>query len=232
MRLIINTICLSILVLLEVIVYLNVSARLLPRILKIRYSVKTSRGRGLKKYVYPSGRGVSYEPAPTIRKYINRYLLFTDNGYKYLKCRLDEAVRDIEYTVVMFNAENKVIDLIDVKSKDITGGALAPVMIHGDTSYVEILLVSVNGKRLENEETTYYRLIDLLIYTLSSAVLGFIEILFAYNIVNLYFSWWQKGRTWADISSAYFIFPALVIGIICGAMAFLNARAKKIGWSK
>ena len=232
MEIIVNTICLSVLVLLEIALYLMLAGKVFPKMLKRRYSISENCGRGLKKYVYPSGRGISYEPVPAIRKYVNRYLLFTDNGYKYFKCRIDEKVKDIAYTIVMRNNKNKVIDVIEVKSKNVEGRDLDPVLVHGDTSYVELILNSVNGNAVENEETAHYRLRDLLFYTLAMSVLSFAELVFAYSMINMCFSWWQKGNVWAEISVIYFIIAGLLIGIVCGAMAFLNLRAKKIGWSK
>lgn len=232
MEIIINTVCLSVLVLLEVAFYLMLTGKLLPKMLKRRYSISENCGRGLKKYVYPSGRGISYEPVPAIRKYVNRYLLFTDDGYKYFKCRIDEKVKDLEYTLIMRNNRSKVIDVIDVRAKNVEGRDLEPVLVHGDTSYVELILNSVNGKAVDNEETAHYRIRDLLFYTLSMAALSFAELMFAYVVINMYFSWWRKGNIWAEISVVYFIIAGLVIGIVCGAMAFLKLRSKKIGWSK
>ena len=48
--------------------------------LKTRYAYSSSMGRGLKKFVFPNGRGVLYEPHPHIRKYVNKYLLFATDG--------------------------------------------------------------------------------------------------------------------------------------------------------
>lgn len=232
MALIINTICLSLLILLEIILYFILTGKVLPRILRVRYSLTQSRGRGLKRYVYPDGRGISYEPCPAIRKYVDRYVLFTDKGYKYVQCRLDESVREIAYTVMMFNNRNKVIDVIDVKAKSVTGGALAPLPLHADTSYVELVLGSVNGETVEEQTITYYRVRDLLLYTLSMAAVSFAELWFAQRMLNVFFSWWKNGTPWGALSLTQLAVPALLIGVVCGALALLNARGKKIGWSK
>ena len=232
MEIIINTICLVVLVILEIALYLMLAGSVIPKILKRRYSLSENCGRGLKKYVYPSGRGISYEPVPAIRKYIDRYLLFTDNGYKYFKCRIDEKVKEFEYTVIMRNNKDKVIDVIEVKAKNVEGRDIEPVLIHGETSYVELILNSVNGRAVENQETAHYRIRDVLIYSLCMAALSFAELIFAYNMINMCFAWWRRGKEWAEISVIYFIIAGLLIGIVCGAMAFLNLRAKKIGWSK
>ena len=161
-----------------------------------------------------------------------RYLLFTNNGYKYLKCRLDKGVKAIDYTVVMFNNRNKVIDVLDVKTKKISGGETEELLIHGDTSYVDVSVREVNGRVIDSERISYYRPLDVLIYTLASSALCFAELVFAQKIINLYFAWWAKGRVFLGASPLYFIIPSLFIGAVCGAMALLNARVKGVRWSK
>ena len=229
---IINTIYLSVLVILEIALYLMLAGRVLPRIVKIRYSLSETRDRGLKKYVYPSGRGICYEPRPNIRKYMPRYLLFTNNGYKYVKCLLDKGVNSIGYTVVMFNNRDEVIDTVDVMTKRSANNETAALLVHGDTSYVDISLFSINGTAFEKERIAYCRSRDLLIYTAAMTVLCFIETVFVMKMLNLLFSWWAGGKLWADINTALFILPAVFIGLLCGLMALLNARAKKVRWSK
>lgn len=231
-ELIINTICLTVLVILEIIFYLILAGKVLPQIVRFRYSLSESRDRGIKKYVYPDGRGITYEPRPAMRKYMPRYILFTNNGYKYVKCLLDSGVNSVGYTVVMFNNLNRVIDIIDVKSERTLNNETMALLVHGDTSYVDISIFSVNGMMFEKENIAYCKVRDLFTYTAAMSLLCFVELVIVQKILNLYFSWWTRGILWADIGIGYLLLFAVFIGVLCGAMAFLKVRSKKIRWAK
>ena len=231
-ELIINTICLTVLVILEIIFYFIIAGKVLPRIVRFRCLLSESRDRGIKKYIYPNGRGITYEPRPTIRKYMPRYVLFTNNGYKYVKCLLDTGVHSIGYTVVMFNNRNQVIDIVDVKDERILNNETEALLVHEDTSYVDISLFSVNKRTYEKEKLTYCKLRDLYIYMGAMALLCFVELTFIQEIARLYFSWWTEEMVWTDIDGGYLVLFAIFIGALCGLMAFLNVRSKKIRWTK
>ena len=60
----------------SLVVFAAVIKSLIPAVsLKVHYSVDRWLGRGIKRYKYPSGRAVVYEPHPQVRKYINKYAI-------------------------------------------------------------------------------------------------------------------------------------------------------------
>ena len=119
-------------------------------VMKIGYSVSDKLGRGLKKIVYPDGRAVVYEPHPAVRKYVNKYLLFTMDGYKYLQSKVGAGVKSYTASIVVFDNRNRVIDNFDIS--EVVGSSLThPVRLHHKTSHVAYVLTSVNGKALDRK---------------------------------------------------------------------------------
>ena len=232
MELIVNTISFCVLIVLEIILYLILASKVLPLILKMRYDVSAPVDRGLHKYVYPEGRGISYEPQPSVRKYINRYLLFTNNGYKYLKCRIDEGVHSLSYTVLMFNNKNKIIDAIDVESRGIYSGETENTQVHQDTSYVAVVLNSVNGEKARANSMQYYKIRDVLIYALSMTVLCFAQLAFIKFVFDVFDKWWFKNGITDNLNFSVLAIPSIAIGALVLALLYLNCRKKNVRWSK
>ena len=96
----------------SMVLYVYLFSTIVPKfIMKLSVKRETTRDRGLKKFVYPTGRCVLYEPELSIRKYINNYVLYTENGYKYIKCKIAVGISRLNYDVYAFNNENKLIFL-------------------------------------------------------------------------------------------------------------------------
>ena len=164
-------------------VFACVAGSILPMIfLRTRYSYGEGLGRGLKKYTYPDGRGVLYEPHPSIRKYIHKFLLFTREGYKYLKLSFDEGVGVIYYSVVMLNNRDKVVGVLDVDEKPM-GAESASILLHPDTSYVSVILRSVDGKNTD-AIVAYRRVTDYLLYFIALSACCFFLAVGLGNVVN------------------------------------------------
>lgn len=232
MELTINTISLSILIVLEIALYLILCGRLLPSIVKVCYPFSESTDRGLHKYTYPNGRGVSYEVRPSIRKYINRYVLFTNNGYKYLKCRLDDAVSQMEYSVVMFDRRNRVIDVLDVETRQIENAETEEVLLHPDTSYVMLDLTVVNHTELQPKKKGCYKLSRIAIYVGGMMLASFLQLVFAKWALDVYDAWYFHAAITEGIGLGDLILPSVLIGLVAGGMLFLNSRAKGVKWSR
>ena len=205
-------------------VYAVVMSSLFPKyLLKISYDVTPIMGRGLKKFVYPEGRAVLYEAQPSIRKYVDRYALFTLEGYKYLQLSIGAGVRSYSASIVMLNNKHKVIDVLLLTES--TGGAKKsrPVRLHGDTSYVAVTLTSVNGIEEPSPVFAMTKLGEMIKYFLASAALSLLVMLQISFTVNECFD--EFGVEAASVSSAILILPALLIAILTLAV-HLVARAK------
>ena len=230
MEQIIYSILLLVLLILELILFFILMVTVFPKLLKVRCSVRKPSDRGLKKYLYPSGRGIAYEPHPSFRKYIHRYILFTNDGYKYVKCKLDESIERLNYSVVMFNRRNKVIDVIDVAEKNCLRGETQAVLLHPDTSYVAIVPDSVNDLNFDHKPLQECRVWRLSLYSLCVATLSFAQMLFLKAMLQTYDEWWFHTNLMESLEMLSFLLPAVCIGLIAGGWTFLKIRAKGIRW--
>ena len=133
-------------------------------VLKVRHSVDKSLGRGLKTYKYPTGRAVLYEPHPSLRKYLNEYLLFVNDGYKYFKCTVDNAVKRLDLEIIMLNNKNEVVDVLRASSVIDASSTSPDILLHPDTSYVALNVEMVNGAEVKRLTRSYYTLLQIGIY--------------------------------------------------------------------
>lgn len=155
-ELIIGYILEAVLVLIFISLYTYVVGSWLPKyLLKIKYIPGTTTDRGLRKYRFPEGRGVVYEPNPSIRKYVSLYMLFVKDGAKYIKCKLADNVGFFKYAAVVFDNQDKVIDVIKVNDTS-SNGMSKSVMLPTGASYVSFVLYSVNGKNILGKEPFEY----------------------------------------------------------------------------
>lgn len=231
MEQIITSIVLAFLMIVEVVLYFALSSTAFYQIVRIKCSFSQSADRGLKKYTYPDGRAVSYEPHPSIRKYINRYILLTSNGYKFFKCRLDAEVKHTDFSVIMFNGKNRVIDILDVKVDNNSGNETQMLELHKDTSYVSVVLDSVNGMAIEHPNTLECKLWKLFAYVAAASTINFLQLLFIRKVIDMYDGWYFYSGITRVLHTDKLFFIALLIGTMAGGIIFLRYRAKKVRWS-
>lgn len=231
----INAICLVLVAILGIAVYVFIISTVFPKfILKIRCSFSASRDRGLKKYVYPSGRGVVYEPYPTLRKYVDRYVLFTHEGYKYLKCHLTGNIGDVNYSIVMFNNKNEVVDVIDVNER-VSGDETDAVLLHHETSYISLILNRVNQTSLNSEAPYYCKRKSIFGYGAAVTLLSFFELLAVWLMLIIFDNLIIGSGFFLElgiINVLFFALFSLLIGVIAAGIAYHCIRARGVRWSK
>lgn len=231
MEQIIQSILLLFLMILSVIAYFILMVTVFPKILKISCTVRESSDRGLKKYRYPTGRGIAYEPHPSIRKYIHRYILFTNDGYKYVKCKLDESITKVDYTVIMFDRNNQVIDILDISEKNTQQQETQAVLLHADTSYITLVLNSANDLNFEQEPLQECKLWRLSLFALCVGCLNFLQMILLKETLHQYDTWWFHANLVGDLRVISLLLPSLCIGLIAGGLSFLHIRTKGVRWS-
>lgn len=131
--------------------------------------------RGLNKYIYPSGRGILYEPHPTLRKYVSSYILFVDDGVKYIRCKVTDRVDRIGYSVVVFDRRDRIIDVLQVTDVIGPAGCSRRVALPKETSYVTLLLDSVDGKQVSVGSTLTFDKMRGIIFACAVTVLTVAE---------------------------------------------------------
>ena len=114
----------------------------LPRIfLKNCYGIDEPYDRGLRKYRFEDdGNGILYEPSLGVRKYVKQYVLTNRYGEKRIKCKIDPKLKYLDYDIVLFNNQDKVFLILNVKDIIEEQGYAKEVVLPDETSYVSILL--------------------------------------------------------------------------------------------
>ena len=232
MEQIIRSILLGVLIILEFMLYFVLVATVAPKILKSYCAVRETSDRGLKKFKYPNGRAIAYEPHPRFRKYVKTYLLFTEDGYKYVRCKLDESVKDLKYSVVMFNNRNRVVDVIDVEENEILSTQTTPVRLHPDTSYVSLVLDTVDETRLKHDAVLCCHSWQLAIYAAVVGGMCFAQMFFLKKMISVYDAMWIHSGIMDAIPTVSFIVPALSVAAIAAFLTFRHNRKKGVRWSR
>lgn len=203
-------------------IYVFLIAEIIPKyFLKMSIDAGYTLGRGLKKFVYPDGRAVVYEPHPSIRKYVKKYVLFTLKGYKYVQLSVDEKVKNYVARVVMFDNQDKILDVCEILETSVAMRTPSPVKLHGKTSYISLSLIEVNRTPLAPLHFATIRMRDMSLYFIAVVVATFLQ--FVHLVATLDSVY---GLSYYDISIrggyAFFIIPALIIGIACLAITVTN----------
>lgn len=213
MEAIIEIVFYSILYLVLLTAYIGSISDIIPKyLLKVTYNTEDKLGRGLKKMVYPDGRAVVYEPHPSIRKYINKYLLFTVNGYKYIQSKIGDGVRSYTADIVCFDNRNRIIDALEIHES--VGTSLGnSARLHHKTSHVAYILTSVNGISLQTKYMTvklFYLPIYLGVFTVATFT-QFVLSVFTMNKISMLL---DNGPL-INTGYAFFILPSIAIAALC-----------------
>ncbi len=133
-----------ILLFLSMLLYFFVMGWGLPRLcLRTQYSPVKLNARGLRRCLFNGKRCVVYERGINQRRYINRYLLCQEEGYKVLQCRVSSSVRYMDYDVMVYDRYDNIVDVVNVK-EDVFGQYTSRVQLPDETAYVNIVLRKVN----------------------------------------------------------------------------------------
>lgn len=138
----------AVVLLISITLYLKLFSSVIPKlIMRLRCKGNLTKDRGIKKYIYENGRCVVYEPEINIRKYVKKYSLYTEDGYKYMQCEVDPQISYIRYDVYAFDNSNKLLDVINVNEiVDDENGYTESVALPPETSYIRFVLRKVDEK--------------------------------------------------------------------------------------
>lgn len=114
-----------------------------------RHGAPTLRDRGIKKFTYPEGRSVVYEPAGFDNRFLKKYMLFVRGESKYLKCLFAERVRSAYCELFVFDNQNKLIKTVDLFLEPNGDRYADAILLPDATSHVSILVLKVNGRSVE-----------------------------------------------------------------------------------
>ena len=213
----------------SMILFVTLTGRVLPHLLlRPEYRAESVPDRGLKKYIFEGGRAIVYRPGEQSAEYIKQYILSSHNGEKYLKYKVDDCVKSVELDVAVFDAADRMIDVIAVQSKirdtHISEGVLLPY----ETAYVQIIVRAVNAKRLAIRDKAVFSPISVAAFALAVSLCTLLESKLIGRIaVSVAAMIAPESSAAADTSNPMgFIIP-IAIGLVLGFLIFLLHMTKE-----
>lgn len=185
MELVVAYIAKGLMLVTSMVLYVYLFSAIIPKfIMKLSVKKENTRDRGLKKFIYPNGRCVLYETDLATRQYISNYALYTEDGYKYMKCKATDKVHVLRYDVYAFNNRNKLIDIIGVTEVLAEGGYTAAVSLPPDTSYVRFVLRKVDNELFTKRVYVDYSIARYIICAAVVALATALEAVFIYSLAK------------------------------------------------
>lgn len=212
----------ALIALFSIAIYYGIVSRILPEICVRWKKPKVKLGdRGIRKYRFPEGRGVVYEPELKIRKYIKQYTLLSYDGDKFLKCMLEPKVRFIRYDVIVYGPADELLDVITVTERISVEGYTKAVPLPADTSYVNIVLRVADDMYSNSKRVIRYSSVSVTLLAFFTAVSTVIETYVIRLIVNKIIGLFSSGWS-VYINDLRFLIHSLVLGAICGVLIALS----------
>ncbi len=178
--------------------------------------------RGLTKNVFTGGRSVSYEPRLALRKYMSSYVLYCEGGKKYIKCKIARNIKEIKYSVTIFDRKNNAVGTLDISEKTDGSGYTQTVNLPEECAFVQMTVLSADGKDMEKSVASYYNAKDIVSYAVTTVVCTLImAVLYnvaIYDLLNQTLFYTDEAPSFAMA----FVF-GLCFGVInTGILLFLN----------
>lgn len=153
-------------------VFLLIATLVLPKLfLHNKCALSGSLDRGIKRTIGKRGMSILYEPSPSVRKYIKKYVLTVQDGSKALVCKLSKRYKYLDYDIVVFDSENKVRCILNVRELPQDTGYTRVIKLPDDAAYVSINVNGVDDTIFPRRVLSRVSFARVLIFTLSSAAL-------------------------------------------------------------
>lgn len=171
-------------------VFLVIATLILPKLfLHNKCALTGSVDRGIKRTVTRRGESCLYEPSLQLRKYIKKYVLTVRDGKKVLVCKLGKKFKYLDYDIVVFDTQSKVLCILNVKEVLKDGGYTRVIRLPDETAYVSLNINGVDDLVFPQRVLSRVSTIKLLIFALCSAAL----VLFTVVGIRICFSYLFGG---------------------------------------
>ena len=123
----------------------------LPRLLfQHAYAYRKIKDRGIKIEKRGNEEIIVYEPDLIMRKHVSQYMLVKNPVGKFLICKTDTKLTYLEYEVVVYGKNNRILTVLNVK--DIVGsdGHTEALELPPETAYVSVLVSEADKSKYKN----------------------------------------------------------------------------------
>lgn len=220
----------GLLMIMGIMLYVFLVTSVLPRIL---LSPAKSRGetadRGVKKYRFPEGRAVLYEPELKYRKYVSKYLLYELGGIKYVKFKIGEAVKTVECELAVYDNGGRLVKVMTVFLHTNKARETHAVELPAEASYARVIVRGANGIEVSPEAAAQYSFTKWAVFagitTALTVIVGyFLRILLVFLGEQLF----DYAEYATDYGFGFAFITSLVAGILISVLAAKLYCKKKI----
>jgi len=220
-----------ILVIVSVIIYVLIAACLLPKVfLKPKYNASAIKDRGLGRFIFSEGRAIVYQPSLHVKKYVEKYILSSVDGEKYIKCKLDPRVFSLKYDAVAFDANDKMISTVRIEEKIKTRGYSRSALLPVNTAYVSVIVKEVNGVCADTGDKLIISVVRALAFFVSELIIHVFAGLLITNLVAEILTTALSVR-YADVQFGFALVTSMLAGAVLSLIIFALHLSKdtKIG---
>ncbi|MCH5154764.1 MAG: hypothetical protein J1F71_06085 [Clostridiales bacterium] len=159
-------------------IFLSVATLVLPKLfLHNKCALTGSCDRGIKSRVGRRDQSILYEPSPSVRRYIKKYVLAVRDGDKVLVCKLSKRFKYLDYDIVVFGSDDKVRCILNVKELPAETGYTRVIKLPEEASYVSININGVDDIIFPSRVLSRVSFVRVLIFALCSALLVAVTVL-------------------------------------------------------
>ena len=131
--------------------FVFVEVFVLPKMLfQHNYAVRKIKDRGIKTEQRGDEEIIVYEPDLLMRKHVHQYMLIKRQKGKFLMCKIDEGLAYLEYEVVVYGKNNRILTILNVKDRIKRAGFTEELELPQETAFVSVLVSEVDRKRFVN----------------------------------------------------------------------------------
>ena len=212
--------------------YMILISRILPKVLLSPVMGGALSDRGVKKSVFPGGRSIAYEPKLSARRYVSQYILFSENGFKYIKCKVNAKVTTLKYELVIYDRKNKAVERLEI-TQAANEGYTEAVILPPETSFVHMNLCEVNGTPVKEKEPEFYSgagafWFFIIVFVLNF-VLGLIINYLVLEVSDILLGYFQCVKSVDPLPVLAVIAAASLFTALC-ALFFNLAKPRKFAW--
>ncbi len=176
--------------------------------------------RGLRRVKYDGGRGVVYQGALHVRKYIYKYAIYTEGEDKCLRCQINPRIQYMRYDVISFDSRGRLLDVVCVSEKIKNAGGTEIVMLPTRTSFAYVVPRVVDGMYESRERVLRYSRAGSLVFLGLCVLTTLVMTYFVYDGLSTVFGYMYR---WFEPVEPTFLFGrAVLYALICGSLALLS----------
>ena len=166
-----------IVLILSVVLFMVLMTLVLPKhVLKVVYTVNNAVDRGVKRCLFKGKRCIVYDSSRENKAVIKQYSILQEDGYKTLRCKLNQNVEYLDCDVVLFNRYNKVFKVINIKEDIVSMAMTRATRLPDETSYVRILIRRVNKTKVKRKPPVKVTGFSIFLFSLIAIALTAVEI--------------------------------------------------------